>query len=92
MVLVRILGGIDLVAAFAFLMMTFGLNVFTPFIFFCGGLLFLKGLFILRGNILSGFDMLSAFFLIGSIFINLPIFFIWIPSFFLLAKGFVSFI
>jgi len=92
MVLVKILGGIDLVAAVAFLMLIFGLGVFTQFLLFCAGLLFVKGLFILTGDMLSVIDLFSAAMLILSIFFVPFAVLLWIPAFLLLAKGFVSFL
>lgn len=90
--LVKILGGIDLASALAFLMLIFGIDVFTQFILFCAGLLFLKGMFILMGNILSIVDIFASVVLVLSIFFSLPAILLWIPAFFLLAKGLVSFV
>lgn len=90
--LVKILGAIDLASAIAFLMLIFGMDVFTQYLLFCGGLLFLKGLFVFIGNVLSAVDLISALFLILSIFFTLPAILLWIPAFLLLAKGTVSFI
>ena len=92
MVLVKVLGGIDLAAALAFLMLIFGMNVWTQYLIFCAGLLFVKGLFILMGDILSGVDLLAALLLFLSIPFNLHSILLWIPAFFLLAKGVVSFV
>ncbi len=92
MVLVKVLGGIDLAAALAFLMLIFGMNVWTQYLVFCAGLLFVKGLFILMGDILSGVDLVAALLLFLSIPFNLPSVLLWIPAFFLLAKGVVSFV
>jgi hypothetical protein len=92
MVLVKILGGIDLAAALAFLMLIFGVNVFAPFLLFCAGLLMLKGLFVFSGDVLGYIDLFSAAALIFSIFFSLYSIMLWIPAFFLLAKGLVSFI
>jgi|TARA_Y100000310_G_C20618942_1_gene782204 hypothetical protein len=90
--IIKILGFIDLSAAFAFLMLTFGMDVFFQFLLFCSGLLFMKGLFVFTGDILSGIDLVAAMLLIISIFFTLPSIILWIPAFLLLAKGFVSFI
>lgn len=90
--LVKILGAIDIAAAIAFLMLTFGTHPFLQYTLFCSGLLFMKGLFVLSGDILSGVDLIASFLLIISIFLTLPIILLWIPAFLLLAKGFVSFI
>ena len=92
MVLVKILGGIDLASALAFLMLIFGMNVFPQYLVFCAGLLFLKGLFVLMGDVLSGVDLIAALLLFLSIPFNLPSILLWIPAFFLLAKGIVSFV
>ena len=91
MVLVKILGGIDLAAALAFFMLIFGMNVFHQYLVFCAGLLFIKGLFILMGDILSAIDIFGALLLFLSIPFALPANLLWIPAFFLLAKGIVSF-
>lgn len=90
--LVKVLGAIDLAAAFAFLMMIFGLDVFTPYLLFCAGLLFLKGLFILMGDVLSFIDAAASIILVLSIFFGLPVFLFWTFAFLLLGKGIVSFI
>ncbi|MFH1290216.1 MAG: hypothetical protein ABIH92_02290 [Nanoarchaeota archaeon] len=92
MVLVKILGGIDLAAALAFLMLIFGMNVFHQYLVFCAGLLFIKGLFIFTGDILSGIDLFSALLLFLSIPFALPSILLWIPAFLLIAKGMVSFL
>jgi len=90
--LVKVLGGIDLVAAVAFLLLAFGSPPFTQLFLFSAGLLFVKGLFALTGDILSFIDLFAAVLLIISIFFTLPAILIWIPAFFLLAKGIVSFL
>ncbi len=90
--IVKILGAIDLTAALAFLMLIFGMNVFTQFLLFCALLLFVKGLFIFMGDVLSAVDLFSAIVLILSISFTLPSILLWIPAFLLLAKGVVSFI
>jgi len=92
MVLVKILGGIDLASAFAFLLLAFGVNVFTIYLLFCAALLFTKSLFILTGDVLSIIDLLSSILLISAIFFTLPSILLWIPAFLLMAKGFVSFL
>lgn len=92
MVLVKILGGIDLVAGLAFLLMIFGVNVFTPYLLFCAALLFIKGLFVFTGEPLSLVDIFSSLSLIIAIFFNLPGFVLWVAAFLLFAKGFVSFL
>ena len=90
--LVKVLGGIDLVSALALLLLIFGYDVHFRFLLFCAGLLFMKGLFILTGDVLSGIDLFSSIVLILSIFWILPSFMLWIPGFLLLSKGFVSFL
>ena len=92
MVLVKILGTIDLAAAIAFLMLAFSLNVFTQFLLFCIGLLFIKGLFVFTGDILSIIDLFSSLMLLLALFFSLPAILLWIPAFLLLAKGLVSFL
>ena len=90
--LVKVLGSIDLVSSVIFLMAIFGFDVNIRIVLFCAGLLFLKGMFVLGGDVLSAVDLFSSVILILSIFFALPVFLLWIPSFFLLAKGFVSFL
>lgn len=92
MLALKILGAIDLLSALVFLMLIFGISPFVPLILFCSALLVLKGLFVLTGNILSLFDILFAIVLLSSIFFSLPAVLLWVPAFFLLAKGMVSFI
>ena len=90
--LLKVLGGIDLAAALAFLLLIFGMDVFTQFLLFCSGLLLMKGLLVLSGDVLSVIDLVSSLFLILSIFFALPAILLWVPAFLLLAKGFVSFL
>jgi len=90
--IVKLLGGIDLAAAVAFLMLIFEMDIFLPFLLFCSGLLLVKGLFALTGDILSFVDLLSSIVLLISIVISLPSMILWIPAFLLLAKGIVSFV
>lgn len=90
--LVKILGGIDLLSAFVFLMLIFGVHPYFQIILFCSGLLFLKGLFVFTGEPLSLIDMVSSILLIFSIFMGLPTILLWVPAFLLLAKGIVSFV
>jgi hypothetical protein len=91
--IVKILGGIDLMASFAFLMLTFGISPDLNFTLFCSGLLFIKSLFVFKGElVLSSIDLISSLLLFISLFFSLPIIFLWTPSLLLLAKGFVSFI
>jgi len=90
--IVKILGAIDLVSALAFLMLIFGMNVFPPFLIFCGALLLIKGMFIFTGDVLSFVDMFAAVLLLSSLIINLFPILLWIPAFLLIAKGLVSFL
>jgi hypothetical protein len=92
MVIVKVLGGIDIVSAIAFLMLIFGIDVFTRFLLFCAGLLLLKGLFIFTGDVLSVIDLYSSTVLVVAIFFVPPAIFLWIPIFLLTAKGFISFL
>ena len=90
--IVKVLGAIDLIAGFTFLIMIFGFEPFLPLILFSAGLLFMKGLFALTGDILSFLDLLSSFTLILSIFLGLPMFWLWTLAFLLFAKAMVSFV
>lgn len=92
MLLLKILGGIDLASALAFLMLSFGMNVVGQYLFFCAVLLLVKGLFIFKGEMLSAIDVVASFLLILSIFFTLPTLWLWIPSFLLVAKGLMSFL
>lgn len=92
MVLLKILGGIDIASAIAFLMLIFGMHVASQYLVFCAGLLFLKGLFIMMGDILSGVDLIASVLLFLSIPFHLPSVLLWVPAFFLLAKGSISFV
>lgn len=91
MIILKILGGIDLIAAFTFLMLVFGIQPYLQIIMFCSGLLLLKGLFVFTGEPLSAIDLVSSIILIFSIFFSLPAVILWVPAFLLIAKGFVSF-
>jgi len=90
--LVKILGAFDLFASLVFLMLIFGIAPFLQIILFASGILFLKGLFLLTGEPLSIIDLFSSIILIFSIFLTIPSTLLWLPAFFLLAKGFVSFL
>lgn len=90
--LVKILGGIDVLSAIVFLMFVFGMHPFLYLILFCAGLLLLKGMFVFTGDVLSGIDLISSILLLLSIFFALPTVLLWVPAFLLLAKGFVSFV
>jgi hypothetical protein len=92
MLILKILGGIDLIASLTFLMIIFGINPFVQIILFSSGLLLLKGMFVLTGDVLSIVDIICAIILLMSILISLPTVFLWLPAFILMAKGAVSFI
>ncbi len=93
MMMLKILGGIDIAGAIAFMLLSFRIEVFPSFIIFCAALLFMKGLFIITGEILlSSLDILFSIILIISMFLTLPLVIVWIPTFLLLAKGTTSFI
>lgn len=89
--LVKILGGIDIASAFAFLMLVFGIHVPSNYLLFCAGLLFVKSLFLIGGDILSWIDIFSSVLLILSVFFTLPVILLWISAFFLMSKGAASF-
>jgi hypothetical protein len=91
-IFLKILGSIDLAAAFAFLMLIFGMHVPLQYILFCAGLLLMKGMFILTGDVLSAFDIFASLALLLSLIFSLPTVILWTGAFFLLAKGLVSFI
>tara|TARA_Y100000034_G_scaffold133588_1_gene199505 strand:+ start:22384 stop:22662 length:279 start_codon:yes stop_codon:yes gene_type:complete len=92
MVLVKILGGLDILASMVFLSLIFGITPLLQITLFFAGFLLLKGMFILTGDILSAIDLFSAALLLVSIF-TLPFsILLWTAAFLLLAKGFVSFL
>ena len=68
MVLVKILGGIDLIVAFTLLAIIFGATPPTTLLLFSAGLLLVKGLFIFTGDVLSLVDIFSSVILFISIF------------------------
>lgn len=90
--LVKILGALDIASAIAFLMFIFGMDVFTAYLVFCGGILLMKGLFVVIGDVLSVVDLFSSLLLFSSIFFVVPLPLMWISAFLLLAKGVVSFL
>jgi hypothetical protein len=90
--IVKILGFVDFLGAFIFLLLIFDTQLPFQFILFPAFLLFIKGLFILFGDLLSLIDLASALILVLSIFFTLGSVFLWIPFFLLLGKGVVSFL
>lgn len=90
--LVKILGGIDLLAASIMISTLFGIQILTPLLLFSAGTLLLKSLFILHGEILSFGDLISAIVLILMIFNIYSITVVWMLSLFLMSKGIVSFL
>lgn len=92
MLILKILGGIDLLSSLTFLMLVFGIQPFLGLVLFCAGLLFIKSLFLFTGEPLSLIDLISSVLLIISIFFTLPTILLWIPAFLLIAKGLVSYV
>ncbi|MCU0642061.1 MAG: hypothetical protein MUF61_00590 [archaeon] len=90
--LVKVLGGIDLLSALVILSIIAGAHPYFQILLFCSGLLLLKGMFIFTGDILSIFDILCSIFLILSIFFSLPAILLWLAALAMFAKGFVSFL
>lgn len=90
--LVKILGGLDLLSALVLLMVIFGIEPWVQLVLFCAGLLFLKGLFILTGEPLSLIDLVSSLTLIFSLLWAPWMGLMWMLALLLLAKGMVSFI
>lgn len=90
--IVKILGGIDVISAVIFLALGLKMNLFYYFLFLFGVLLILKGFFIITGNLFSLFDFFAGIILILSIFYQFPILFLLIISCLLFAKGMASFI
>lgn len=92
MLLLKILGLIDLIAASTFLMLIFGINPLLPLVLFSAGLLLLKGLFIITGDVLSLIDLTGSVVLLITLLITIPSIISWALAFLLLAKGVVSFV
>ena len=90
-ILAKILGVIDLASAIVFLMLVFGMSPPYFYVIFCAVLLFLKSLFLFGGDVLSFVDLFSSIMLFLSLLLTLPLVLLWISSFFLIAKGVVSF-
>lgn len=92
MVLVKILGGIDLVAAFALFLIIFGIQPLTVYILFCALTLIVKSLFIFSGDVLSFIDLGAGIVLFISIIFSPWQIFIWVFALMLFAKGLISFV
>jgi len=92
MIILKVLGAVDLVAALIFLALIFSITVPFQFLLFFGGILLMKGMFVFTGDILSIQDIFYGICLLLSIFFALPSIILWICAFLLLAKGVVSFI
>ena len=76
--LIKILGAVDMIAAFVFLLFIFGFHPWIHLILFCAGLLFFKGLFVLTGDALSIIDLVSFVILTLSILFVMPAILYWI--------------
>ena len=90
--LVKILGGIDVLASLVLLALSFGLGVPEKIIIVFALLLFLKGLFILTKSIASAFDLIAFIVLITTLFVILPQWIYLITAFLILQKGIFSFL
>jgi hypothetical protein len=88
----KILGMIDLLAGFCFLLMMFSITPLAAYLLFCAGLLLVKSLFIFGGDILSWIDLVSGTLLLASLVIHLNVLFLWLPTFLLISKAIASFI
>jgi hypothetical protein len=87
MILLKVLGGIDLIAAGTFLILIFGLTPPFQLTLFCAGLLLAKGMFIVIGDVLSVIDIFASLILLTSLFVLPGTLFLWLSACFLLAKG-----
>jgi len=90
--LVKILGVLDLMAAFLIFVLSFGFHPPELLVTFFVVILLLKGGFILTGSIASGFDLLGALVLFLSLYYSLPQIAFFIPGLLILQKGFLSFV
>jgi hypothetical protein len=90
--LVKILGTIDFASAILLLANVFGIEPYTSFVFFCGGLLLMKGMFVFTGDFLSWLDLFSAIILFLTLVFTLPTILIWLPALLLMSKAVASFI
>ncbi|RMD66638.1 hypothetical protein D6817_03700 [Candidatus Pacearchaeota archaeon] len=89
--IVKLLGGIDLVASLLFLSLIFNIQPPPQLMVFASILLFVKGLFVFSGDVLSVIDLFSAVLLALSIAFSVPQILLWLSAFFLLSKAVVSF-
>ncbi|MBM3230092.1 hypothetical protein FJZ22_00345 [Candidatus Pacearchaeota archaeon] len=87
MLILKLLGGIDLIGAGLFILLVFGVTPFLQLTLFSAGLLLLKSMFILTGDPLSIVDFLAGILLLLSLFYALPTLLVWTPALLLLAKG-----
>lgn len=90
--LVKILGGTDILAGIVLLMLGLGYHPITYVVWAFAIIMFLKGLFILTGEfIASPIDLASSAFLVLSIFFAIPAFLFWIAAVLVFVKGAFSF-
>jgi hypothetical protein len=90
MIILKLLGTLDLIAAAIFLTMIFGFSPPFQLLLFCGGLLLAKGMFVFTGDPLSIQDIFYSICMLLSMFFALPSFILWLCAFLLIAKGVVS--
>jgi len=90
--LVKILGALDILSAIVFLSLIFNIQPLIQIILFFAGMHLLKSFFIITdGDVLSFIDFFAFIVLLLSIFLTMPTILLWLPAFFLLAKGCASF-
>ena len=88
--LVKILGILDILAAFLIFALSFGLNIPHGIIIVFIVILLAKGAFILTKSIASAFDILAGVILILALFFTLPQIIFFIPGILVLQKGILS--
>ncbi len=88
--IVKILGVLDLLAAFLIFALSFGIGIPHWIIIIFIIILLAKGAFIFTGSIASVFDILAGVILIFGLFFALPQWIFFIPGILVLQKGILS--
>ena len=90
--LVKLLGGIDLVCGITFLLLVVQVDVYTRILLLCAMFLFMKGLLVFTGDVLSGVDIVASLLLLSAVIFSIPVLVLWIFALALFAKGGASFL
>lgn len=92
LMIVKLLGAIDLIVGFMFIIISFGVDINNTWIIVGAVLIGVKGLFILTKNLVSLIDLIAAGILLLSMVVDIPRAILLIIGFFTLQKGFLSFL